>query len=42
MASALSSERADSINPHLLETMAAVGIPAQIKTDNALTYVPGK
>lgn len=40
--SALSSERADSINPHLLETMAAMGIPTQIKTDNAPAYVSSK
>lgn len=41
-ASALSSERADSISPHLLETMAAMGIPTQIKTDNVSAYVSSK
>ena len=34
-ASALSSEKADSVIIHLLEVMAIVGIPIQIETDNA-------
>ncbi|KAL6090637.1 hypothetical protein STEG23_006835, partial [Scotinomys teguina] len=36
---ALSSEKADSVIMHLLEVMAIMGIPAQIKTDNAPAYV---
>ena len=35
-ASALSSEKADSVITHLLEVMAIMGIPTQIKTDNSL------
>ena len=38
----LSSERADSISPHLLETMAETGILTQIKTDNVSAYVSSK
>ncbi|KAL6088337.1 hypothetical protein STEG23_010771, partial [Scotinomys teguina] len=38
-ATALSSEKADSVIMHLLEVMAIMGIPAQIKTDNAPAYV---
>ena len=38
-ATALSSEKADSVNTHLLEVMAIMGIPAQIKTDNGPAYV---
>ncbi|KAL6062001.1 hypothetical protein STEG23_022307, partial [Scotinomys teguina] len=41
-ATALSSEKADSVITHLLEVMAIMGIPAQIKTDNAPAYVSGK
>ncbi|KAL6061548.1 hypothetical protein STEG23_000991, partial [Scotinomys teguina] len=41
-ATALSSEKADSVIMHLLEVMAILGIPAQIKTDNAPAYVSGK
>ncbi|KAL6030846.1 hypothetical protein STEG23_024726 [Scotinomys teguina] len=41
-ATALSSEKADSVIKHLLEVMAIMGIPAQIKTDNAPAYVSGK
>ncbi|KAL6030026.1 hypothetical protein STEG23_006794, partial [Scotinomys teguina] len=41
-ATALSSEKADSVIMHLLEVMAIMGIPAQIKTDNAPAYVSGK
>ena len=41
-ATALSSEKANSIITHLLEVMAIVGIPAQIKTDNGLAYVSKK
>lgn len=32
---ALSSQKADLVITHLLEVMAIMGIPAQIKTDNA-------
>jgi hypothetical protein len=39
---ALSFEKADCVITHLLEIMAIMGIPAQIKTDNAPTYVPNK
>ncbi|KAL6081804.1 hypothetical protein STEG23_030125 [Scotinomys teguina] len=41
-ATALSSEKADSVITHLLEVIAIMGIPAQIKTDNAPAYVSGK
>ncbi|ERE71793.1 Pol polyprotein [Cricetulus griseus] len=41
-ATALNSEKADSIITHLLEVMAVMGIPAQIKTDNAPAYVSTK
>ena len=34
-ATALSSEKADLVITHLLEVMAIMGIPVQIKTDNA-------
>ncbi|KAL6092317.1 hypothetical protein STEG23_003249, partial [Scotinomys teguina] len=40
-ATALSSEKADSVITHLLEVIAIMGIPAQIKTDNAPAYVSG-
>jgi hypothetical protein len=35
-ATALVSEKADSVITHLLEVMAIMGIPTQIKTDNSL------
>ena len=35
---ALSSENADAVLTHLLETIAIMGIPTQIKTDNAPAY----
>ena len=41
-ASALSSEKADSVIKYLLEIMAMMEIPVQIKTDNAPTYVFSK
>ena len=41
-ATALSSEKADSVITHLLEVMAVMGIPAQIKTDNAPAYISTK
>ncbi|EGV93609.1 HERV-K_3q27.3 provirus ancestral Pol protein [Cricetulus griseus] len=41
-ATALNSEKADSVIVHLLEVMAVMGIPAQIKTDNAPGYVSTK
>ncbi|KAL6031193.1 hypothetical protein STEG23_024783, partial [Scotinomys teguina] len=41
-ATALSSEKADSVITHLLEVIAIMGIPAQIKTDNTPAYVSGK
>ena len=41
-ATALSSEKADSVITHLLEVMAIMGIPAQIKTDNGPAYVSRK
>ena len=41
-ATALSSEKADSVITHLLEVMAIMGIPTQIKTDNGPEYVSRK
>ena len=41
-ATALSSEKADSVITHLLEVMAIMGIPTQIKTDNGPAYVSRK
>ena len=41
-ATALSSEKADSVITHLLDVMAIMGIPAQIKTDNGPAYVSKK
>ncbi|MGE9501631.1 DDE-type integrase/transposase/recombinase, partial [Escherichia coli] len=41
-ATALNSEKAVSVIIHLLEVMAVMGIPAQIKTDNAPAYVSTK
>ena len=38
-ATVLSSKRADIVIIHFLEIMAIMGIPAQIKTDNAPIYV---
>ena len=38
-ATALSSEKADLVITHLLEVMAIMGIPAQIKTDNSPAYL---
>lgn len=35
----LSPEKADSITRHLLEVTAIMGIPVQIKTENAPTHV---
>ena len=39
---ALSSEKADSVIMPLLEVMAIMDIPAQMKTDNGPTYVSKK
>jgi hypothetical protein len=41
-ASALGSEKADSVITHLLEIMTILGIPVQIKIDNAPAYVFNK
>lgn len=41
-ATALSSEKADSVITDLLEVLAIMGIPAQIKTNNGLVYVSRK
>ena len=41
-ATALSSEKADSVITHLLEVMAIIGIPSQIKTDNGPAHVSKK
>ena len=38
-ATALSLKKTDLIITHLLEVMTIMGIPVQIKTDNAPTYV---
>jgi hypothetical protein len=37
-ATALASEKADSVITHLLEILNIVGIPIQIKINNGLTY----
>lgn len=42
LATALSSEKADCVITHLLEIMAIMGIPTQIKTDNAPSHVSNK
>ena len=41
-ATALRSEKVDSVIRHLLEVLAIMGIPVQIKTDNAPAYVSSK
>ena len=41
-ATALSSEEADSVITHLLEIMAIIGIPTQIKADDVPAYVSKK
>ena len=41
-ATALSSEKADPVITHLLEVMAIMSIPAQIKTDNGSAYASWK
>jgi hypothetical protein len=41
-ATALASEKADSVITHLLEDMAIMGIPIQIKMDNSLAYISNK
>jgi transposase InsO family protein len=41
-ATALASEKADSVITHLLEVMAIMGIPIQIKTDNGPGYISNK
>ena len=41
-ATALSSEKADCVITHLLEVVAIMGMPIQIKTDNAPAYVSSK
>ena len=41
-ATALNSEKADSVIKHLLQVMDFMGIPVQIKTDNAPVYVSSK
>ena len=38
----LASEKADSVITHLLEVMAIMGIPTQIKADNSLVYISNK
>ena len=38
----MSSEKTDLVITHLLEVMAIMGIPAQIKTDNDPAYVSKK
>lgn len=37
-ATAIRSEKADSVIPHLLEVITILEIPLQIKTDNVLAY----
>ena len=41
-ATALSSEKADSVITYLLEVMAFMGIPLQIRTDNPPAYDSSK
>ena len=41
-ATALPSEKADSVITHLLEVMAIMGIPTQIKMDNGPAYISNK
>jgi hypothetical protein len=41
-ATALASEKADSVITHLLYVMFIMGIPKQIKTDNNLAYIANK
>ena len=41
-ATAFSFEKVDSVIIHLLEVMTIMGIPVQIKTDNAPEYVSSK
>ena len=40
--SSLNLNKADLVITHLLEVMAIMGIPVQVKTDNALSYVSKK
>ena len=42
MGNCLSSEKTDSIIADLLEAMTIIGIPVQIKSDNAPGYVSSK
>ena len=41
-ATALASEKADSVITHLLEVMSMMEIPIQIRTDNCLVYISNK
>ena len=41
-ATALSLEKTDSVITHLLDVIVIMGIPIQIKTDNATAYVSNK
>ena len=41
-ATALASEKADSVITHMLEVMAIMGIPLQIKTYNGPVYISNK
>jgi hypothetical protein len=41
-ATAVSSEKTDSINTHLLEVIAIMGVLVQIKTENAAIYISSK
>ena len=41
-ATALASEKADSVITHLLEVMDILGIPIQIITDNGPAYISNK
>lgn len=41
-ATALNSEKTDSVNIHLLEVMAIMGVTVQIKTENAAMNVSSK
>jgi hypothetical protein len=41
-ATALAPEKADSVIKHLLDVMAIMGIPTQIKVDRGLAYVSNR
>jgi hypothetical protein len=42
MASAISSEKAESVIMHLVDVTVSMWLPIQIRTDNALAFVSSK